>query len=430
MAIAQHMVNAYRSDAQKSVAVATEKPVYSGQNPCARSLRLVIHTNFNDVARDWAKLQNQSHVSLHQSLEWCKTWSETHGNPIIIIEGRISGTCSFLLPLEIVSGKFGRIARFIGAPFSNINTGLFSSTFEHEADAALLAEIQKRLKTKLSGLVDLVVLANIPPVWRGINNPFSFFPTIRNQNKSYQLPLLSTFEDTLAQINAKRRRKKYRTSVKRLNAVGGYEHVVAADVAEKQALLDLYFQQKAIRFKALGLPDVFKDKETKAFFHQLLQLPSDRQEIPLEIHALRLKACGTVAAIAGLSRKDDHVICQFSSIDETIAADSSPGEFLFYLMIESMQNSSVAVFDFGIGDQLYKRSWCPVETEQRDAILPFTLRGHIAALAIRALVHAKSMIKSNPRAYSLLQKMRSGSESVDAHADRDMSDQNPVKELS
>ena len=422
MAIAQHMVNAYRTDAEAPDSVLREKPAYSGKNPCARSLKLVIHTSYNDLAREWVKLQNQPHISLHQSIEWCKSWTESHENPVVFVEGRISGACAFILPLEIVSGKFGKIARFVAAPFSNINTGLFSSTFEHEADHALLEEIQQRLKTKLAGLVDLIVLSNVPPKWRGIQNPFSHLPSVRNQNNSYQLPLLGSMEETLAQINAKRRRKKYRTSVKRLNAVGGYEHIVPSDEAEKRALLNLYFEQKAIRFTALGLPDAFKDKETKAFFHNLVQVQPDGAHVPLEIHALRLKACGSIAAIAGLSRKADHVICQFSSIDETIAADASPGEFLFYLMIEAAQNAGAAVFDFGIGDQLYKRNWCPMETEQRDVIMPFTLRGQIAAMATRTVVYAKTMIKNNPMIYAFLQRMRSGSASQDSNKECDASE--------
>ena len=67
---------------------------------------------------------------------------------------------------------------------------------------------------------------------------------------------------------------------------------------------------------------------------------------------------GRIVAISGLSRKGDHVICQFGSIDEDIAADASPGELLFYLMIRKCKAEGVALFDFGIGDQAYKRSWC------------------------------------------------------------------------
>ena len=80
-----------------------------------------------------------------------------------------------------------------------------------------------------------------------------------------------------------------------------------------------------------------------------------------EIVESRLPGNGSFyTAIAGLSRKGDHVICQFGSIDDTIAADASPGEFLFYLAIQKLCGQGVRLFDFGIGDQPYKRSWCTI----------------------------------------------------------------------
>ncbi len=82
------------------------------------------------------------------------------------------------------------------------------------------------------------------------------------------------------------------------------------------------------------------------------------------MHAIRLKGEneGHIAALSGISRKGDHVICQFSSIDERLAAEASPGEFLYWQMISGMHGKGVALFDFGLGDQIYKRSWAPVET--------------------------------------------------------------------
>ena len=47
---------------------------------------------------------------------------------------------------------------------------------------------------------------------------------------------------------------------------------------------------------------------------------------PLELNAIRLRGrtSGRIVAIAGLSRKGDHVICQFGSIDEDMAARRQP----------------------------------------------------------------------------------------------------------
>ncbi|MGG2477966.1 polysaccharide biosynthesis GNAT family N-acetyltransferase UppA, partial [Rhizobium sp. BR5] len=128
-----------------------------------------------------------------------------------------------------------------------------------------------------------------------------------------------------------------------------------------------------------------------------------------ELHAIRLHGAneGIIAAISGLSRKQDHVICQFGSIDESVS-EVSPGELLFWLMIERACGEKAAIFDFGVGDQLYKRSWCPLSTVQHDIFLPVTLKGRAAAFAYVAIARTKSLIKSSPALYAFIQRFRAG----------------------
>ncbi|MEY9719749.1 CelD/BcsL family acetyltransferase involved in cellulose biosynthesis [Sinorhizobium fredii] len=232
-------------------------------------------------------------------------------------------------------------------------------------------------------------------------------PGIANPNASFQLGLLGDMERTLAQLNAKRRRKKMRLSERRLAELGGYDYVVARDPAEAHALLDTFFRQKAARLEAQGLPDVFDNSEIRAFFRLLIDRQSDGDRL-LELNAIRLRGehKGRIIAVTGLSRKGDHVICQFGSIDDTIAADSSPGELLFYRVIERLCGEGVTLFDFGIGDQPYKRSWCTIETPLRDITLPLTLRGNAAAGLHRAVVRAKRTIKANRTLYTFVQRGR------------------------
>ena len=89
-----------------------------------------------------------------------------------------------------------------------------------------------------------------------------------------------------------------------------------------------------------------------------------------------------------------------------MVADASPGELLFWLMIERLHREGVALFDFGIGDQTYKRSWCPMETVQHDLFLPVSGVGRLAAMASRSMTRTKVAIKSNRRLYSLIQQLR------------------------
>ncbi|KQV40674.1 cellulose biosynthesis protein CelD [Rhizobium sp. Root73] len=374
----------------------------------AEGLTLSVHVNMHALEVDWRALEASSAASLHQGFDWCAAWAATHANQLLLVRGRIGQKTVFILPLELVRGRFFRTARFIGSPHSNINTGLFAEDFDPVTCPKLAAELIADLSAKLSRVADIVTLEKMPFDWHGTRHPLASLPAVRNQNASFQLPLLENFEATLAQLNAKRRRKKFRVSEKRLEAMGGYEHVVATTCTERRQILDLFFEQKAIRFKALGLPNVFQDMETQAFFHALAAVEPTGDGQPLELNAIRLRGHGNgrIVAIAGLSRKGDHVICQFGSIDEDIAADASPGELLFYLIIRKCNAEGISLFDFGIGDQGYKRSWCTVETIQRDIVLPLTLRGRLAASVHRAVVRMKSGIKKNRKAYAFLQRLR------------------------
>lgn len=377
-----------------------------------QDLEIRLFDRMEPLETEWRGLDADPANSLHQAYDWCSAWAKTHRNPLAIAVGRRNGETAFILPLEIVRHSMVKSAQFIGARFNNINSGLFSAGFRAAAGTAEATQISQTLATLLSGKADLVSMTNIPLEWRGERHPLAGLPAIENQNHAFQLPLMADFEQTIGQLNAKRRRKKFRSQCRRLESTGGFEHVIASSPKEKNRLLNIFFEQKAIRFKALGIPNVFQAPETQAFFRLLLEADSGSHDTPLELHAIRLKGEleGKIAAIAGLSRKGDHVICQFGSIDEDVAADASPGELLFWLMIERSCEEGAALFDFGLGDQDYKRRWCTVETVQHDILLPVSATGHLAAIAQRGVTRAKAVIKGNPQLYSVIQRLR-------AHAD-------------
>lgn len=383
----------------------------------ARDLTLSVHVSLEALEADWRALEASSATSLHQGFDWCAAWAAAHGNQLVLVRGSIARKTVFILPLELVRGRLFRTARFIGSPHSNLNTGLFAADFDPMTFEQMAGALIADLPVKLARVADIVMLEKIPFEWRGMRHPLGSLPAVRNQNASFQLPLLANFEATLAQLNAKRRRKKFRVSEKRLESLGGYDHIVAKTPQDRQALLALFFEQKAIRFKALGLPDVFQDRETRAFLHAVAAIDPTPDGQPLELNAIRLRGAeeGRIAAIAGLSRKGDHVICQFGSIDESLAADASPGELLFYLMIKKYNEEGFRLFDFGIGDQGYKRSWCTVETVLSDIVLPLTLRGRLAASVHRATVRLKAWIKKNRKAYAFVQRLRQNRQAPGAH---------------
>jgi CelD/BcsL family acetyltransferase involved in cellulose biosynthesis len=370
-------------------------------------LDIQLFDRMEPLEEEWRGLERDNLSSLHQSYDWCAAWATAFRRPLAILRGRCGGHTAFILPVEIVASRGMRIAKFIGADHSNINTGLFSQAFAEDSDTVDSHHLAARLRAALAGKADLLLLQNIPLEWRSRRSMLAGLPTVQNQNHAYQLPLFETFDKTLQQLNAKNRRKKFRVQSRRLEAVGGFDYIAPDDLTEQHELLDTFFRLKSARFASLGLPDVFADTETKTFLHGLIDRRSG-DSFCLQMRGLRLKGeyDGRIAALSGISRKGDHVICQFGAIDEDLIADASPGEFLFWQMISGLHGKGVALFDFGLGDQTYKRSWAPVETDHYDVVLPISGIGIAAGTAHRAITRGKAFIKARPGLYKFAQSIR------------------------
>jgi CelD/BcsL family acetyltransferase involved in cellulose biosynthesis len=369
-------------------------------------LALTVETDAGALEKDWRRLERLPGSSPHQGYDWCRAWVAAHGRELLMVVARQETRVVMILPLDVVTRHGIRIAGFPGGRFNNLNTGLFDEHLQLSPEAQ--QDLARQIRACLAGRTDLVVLDVLPQQWAGRPHPLRDLPHIPHLNPSLQLPLMPSFEATLSQLNAKRRRKKYRVQLRRIDEAGGFEHYIPKTADERHALLDLFFEQKRIRFEAHGLPDAFADPAIQAFFHSLLDMPARGRDHPLVLHAIRLKAGGesSMAAISGLSHLGDQIICQFGSIDESRVPDASPGELLFWLMIEKACGDGYRIFNFGIGDQPYKRSWCPVETQHHDILLPVSRKGRIAMIGHGALSGAKSAIKRNPALYRLIQRLR------------------------
>lgn len=382
------MVNAHNITANPIVDTATT----------SRRPRMSAHlnTDVTGAARTWGKLEANPNVSFHQSRAWVKAWAGGTGTSLSIVTLERDGQTLAVLPLEIIRIGGLKLARFAGTAFSNANTGLVS---EHPSTDGTVTPGEFAAALRQAGLAADVVLFDKMPPGAAERAPFNTLPRVLHQNPSFQLPLFADFEAVLGQINRKRRKKKFRLSERRLEALGGYRHITADDDDQSLRLLETFLKQKPARLTAQGLPNVFADAGVRAFLARLAMTRSDDGKAALELHGIELAGGaheGTLIAVAGLTRKDQHVTCQFGSIDETVAADASAGELLFFRMIEQAAENGDQVFDFGVGDQLYKRSWCPVRTDLVDCYLPLSLKGRIAAPVFAAGITAKRLVKTSP----------------------------------
>ncbi|MCZ4287856.1 GNAT family N-acetyltransferase [Hoeflea alexandrii] len=376
-------------------------------HPTAERLSARVTSSLEPVADLWQALEADPAMTFHQSRAWVEAWAQGTGAELAVVTLEQDGTPFAILPLEIDKMGGLKIARFAGTAYSNENTGLIDNAKQNRIGAVSAAQLAAALSR--AGLAADIVLFDKMTQEAAARVPFSALPRVFHQNPSFQLPLFEDFTAVLAQINGKRRRKKFRVSERRLEAMGGYRHITGNTDAEAMRLLDTFLEQKPVRLTAQGLPDVFADPGIRAFLRRLATTRDAGGRPALELHGIELAGgehAGRIISVAGLTIKHRHVTCQFGSIDEEVATDVSAGELLFYRMIEGASAAGHKVFDFGVGDQLYKRSWCPQRTELVDCYVPLNLKGRLAAPLIAGLIRLKRTVKTSPTLHRLAARVR------------------------
>jgi CelD/BcsL family acetyltransferase involved in cellulose biosynthesis len=341
-------------------------------------------------------LADSSPVGAAQHPIWVEAWRKTRSADLVFLQLRSAGQLRAAMPLEVQPRNGLRIARALGGSHASGNFPATAADFHG-------GNLPRGLSGSTLG-IDLILIERQAPELSGRENPFATLPRVQSPNLSLAVDLQPGFEAVLDRIGRKRRLKKHRSQMRKLEAAGGYKRVEARSEAEIERLLSAFLLQKAERFQRLGIGNVFLDMEP--FLLRLFVDAAKEPNPPFVLHGLEVG--GKLRAVTGSTLVADRVICEFSSIVEDELVHASPGDFLFFENIRAAADSGASVFDFSVGDELYKRGWCDLVSAQFDTIVPLTVKGHALAALLRASAAAKRRIKNNERLWQLIKRLRQG----------------------
>ena len=330
---------------------------------------------------------------------------QNHVNPdcvAVVATSSQTGLVDFVLPLEIIQKNLLTLARFPGGSHANSNFAASGVLVAQLPSEKLTAGISKAVSLARPD-VDAILLERQLETLDGATNKLILPQSGISPNVALSFAYLSTFQDLLKARNGSKKLKKMRQMHRRMEERGGFEQIKARSQAECESILDRFFQLKGERLKSRGLKDVFGNPKVQSFFKDLFSQATQTHSPHFELHALDVG--GEMSAVAGCSIHGKHVTVEFGGICST-DPQLSPGDILFHFMIEQYCNRGFEVFDFGVGDEFYKRRWCDIETWHRDTFLALSAKGRFAALAMRAVASVKKNIKNNPALFGLLKKLR------------------------
>lgn len=329
---------------------------------------------------------------------WVRTWIEATGADALLVTCHENGQPALALPLEVTRQGPFRVARFVGGRHANGNLAARSAQAS-APDRRALANAIRRARPD----IDLVALERQNPSQEGIPNALADLATIRSPNISLAVDLTGGFQEVLSRNNGKRKRRKQKLQLRRMDEAGGWRLIKAATTDEVDRLIDAFFALKAARFRKKGISNTFAPAEIQAFFRDLFTSALKEEQPPFTLYGLEV--AGDICGIHGFSITRDSIVCEFGAIRED-DLQISPGFFIDYHAIEEACDNGRKLYDLSVGDEPYKRSWCEVETWQFETLLPLSLRGQLLCLAMVARGRAVRFVKSNETLWSWVKTVR------------------------
>ncbi len=383
------------------VELTSRERAYSGHSHAASDagLRLSIVSNREAAISKLADVPYHWVHSGYQDPRLLSLWLRQDETKPFLIE-IVTENGPVLLPLQAYADC---TARYIGGRHANGNFPLGAPEAIQALGTVDRSALRSALHREPMAPCSLVLERQLHQVGE-LANPFVDARSTKSPNVALSLSIEQGFDAVLSERNAKRMRKKARSSQRKLEEAGTVEIVVERGTNRTAGLLNRFFELKSHRFKELGIFDVFADEPTRDVFRSLFAEPrKDEDGARHRIHALCLD--DQPIAVIGCTEFNGRVTVEFGAFDNEYA-HASPGDLLFFRAIERSCTEGFDVFDFGIGDEVYKRRWCDIETWHADTFIAANFRGQFIALAKDARTNAVRALKSNPTLWALAKTLR------------------------
>ncbi len=373
--------------------------------PGSRIFRITATHRMSDVEAVWRALTAGTIESPGQSIDFIRLWVEALRIPErdqFYVVAHLDDAPIALVPLQRRWDSGARVLSWFPGPHVGCNAPI--------VDVARLQSLspdeRRRLWIKLLRSIagaEVVYMNSVPQLIVDGIDLFAEMGQVLGADTLYRADFES-FEDADKTQRNKSRRKHDRQQGDRLAAMGEVAFEEIGNGSEALALLETMFQQRAARFRQMGVFDPFAIPMVRSFYDNTVR---EESGTPVKLHVLRLN--GDVVAVRYNIVHGDRLFCLISSMSDDPAIQSgSPGKQCLLRVMQTVFDAGYRTFDMGEGLTDEKRHWCNVQIPVRHHYMPITRRGAFAAQAHRGLHTLRRRIKNDERLLGWAKSLRAG----------------------
>jgi CelD/BcsL family acetyltransferase involved in cellulose biosynthesis len=292
-----------------------------------------------------------------------------------------------------------RVAEFLGGKHANFNMAVWRRDVAESIEVDDLRSVLRQL----AGHADVLKLIHQPLSWAGTTNPFALLPHMRSANYGFSGALVPDYEALLRARTNSPTRKKMRKKERALASFGAVRFEQACRDQDIRRVLDIFFKQKSMRMRDLGVANAFAPPGVRRFIEAAAVERPDGQPL-IELYSLSVG--DIVVATMGGTAAGGRFSGMFNSMIKERYAAESPGEQLLAHVVRRCCERGLHTFDLGIGQATYKALFCPDAEPLFDSHLPLTGSGRILAVSLSIAARGKRAVKRNTGLWSLARALR------------------------
>ncbi len=387
-------------------AIADEPIIDTDATGASGGLTVAVYSSLSAAEPVWRELETRSVMTPYQQFDWidayCRAGFE-RPDTIAILVLYDGGKAIALIPFG-VSRRYGiRQAQIIGVPISNCDHLLYDPAYAdrltREAFTSAFAVLNRA-----GAAADIVSFHCLVPVWQGHANPLLVFDHTPAPNNLYVAGLGAGERPFIEETLPHKRRSNIRRSQRGLADLHGEVVLrLARTEAEVEQMHAAFLDQRAKRFRQMGVENIFASAPFQTLFRSLAIASLGQKSPTFRYHALYAGE-EIVATSLGLTTPVHYSQYINSTTDGPAARYSLMGVMLSAL-IDELRVEGITSFDMGLGDFGYKTDWTQPMTVF-DCVIPVSPLGRAAGPALLAARRAKRLVKQTPALWQAARTLR------------------------
>ena len=345
----------------------------------------------SELKEDWQNFEANSHNYCFQSYDWFENWirnfhNNDKNNSICIVKITVESKILCIFPLEIERKKNLKILKWVGSKHSDYMSPLLSKDFN--LNKIEFINLWKKI-IELIPKIDLVYFNKQPEYIGKIKNPFVSYFKNHKDSITYHISLPRSWKEYTTQTLKKNFHIQNLRKKKLLKKLGKVSFKIIKDVNEKNKYIDELIKQKKEKLKK-NIKNSFTSEDLN--FYKNLEKWENRN-YAIQISSIKLNS-EFIAIHWGVFNKNYYHYL-LPSMKEKNVKQFSPGKLLLSLLIRWSISKKIKFFDFGFGEESYKKKWSNKKIYIFNYIKPKSLNGVFVYIFLIARQIIKKLKNNN-----------------------------------